>query len=76
MVAAAPFTIGCRYRTNEAIAVPRMCLNKSGFFSRIPKRVAQFLDGVVQSLFKVNICVGGPNLALQFFSGDQFSMML
>jgi hypothetical protein len=52
-----------------------MCFDESGLLGRIAQRIAQPLDGVVETLFKIDKGVGGPDLALQFFAGDKFTRM-
>ena len=61
--------------SDEAVAVPRLRLYESGLFGRIAQRIAQLPDAVVQTLFKIDEGVGGPNLALKFIAGDEFSGM-
>jgi hypothetical protein len=62
-------------RTDKAVAPLRMGLDESGLLGGIAQRIAQPLDGVVQTLFKIDKGIGGPDLALQLFASDQLSWM-
>jgi hypothetical protein len=58
---------------NEAISPPGDCLNEDGPFRRFAQRVAQPLDGCIQTVIEINKRVRRPELAAQFLSSDQFS---
>src|SRR5207249_11786682 len=62
---------GCFHSRHEAIALARQSLDKSWIFGRVFQRLAQLLDGLVQTLIEVAEGVVRPERPLQFLPRDQ-----
>ena len=58
---------------NEAISSSSKRLNEDGRFRRFAQRIAQPLDGGIQTVIEVDEGVRRPELAAQFLSGNHFS---
>jgi hypothetical protein len=43
---------------------------------RFPQRVAEFLDGCIETVVKIHKGIRGPQLLLQFFPGDDVPLSL
>jgi hypothetical protein len=61
---------------NEAVAAPGHGLKEARVVGVVSERVAQPLDGRVQTVVEVNKGVGGPEFFAQLLSRDQFSRPL
>src|SRR5215813_8824923 len=61
------------YRHNQTITLAGDRFNKRGIVMRIAECVAQFSDGGVKTLVKVNKRVASPQLLLQLFAGDHLA---
>jgi hypothetical protein len=60
-------------RGDKAIAMPWQCLNELRVLGVITQGPAQFLDGSVSTVFKVNEGVGRPELLLELLPRYHFT---
>jgi hypothetical protein len=69
---------GGRYlnSANEAIPSASQCLNEEGPFRRFTQRVAQPLDGGIETVIEVNESVRRPQAIAKLFPRNQLSWML
>jgi hypothetical protein len=59
-------------RSNEAISTSSKCLNEDRRFRRFAQRIAQSLDGSIQTMIEIDKGVRWPKFAAQFLSGNHF----
>src|SRR5471030_1190493 len=64
------------HRTDEAVAAPRQGFDKPGRFGWIPQSLAQPLDRGVDAMVELDHGIVGPQLLLQLFPSDQFTLAL
>ena len=61
------------HRTNEAVPAPGQRFDICGSSGGVAELFAQLVYGGVEAVFKVAEAVGGPELLLQFLTGDQLA---
>jgi hypothetical protein len=57
---------------DEAITLSGVCLNVTRLLRVIVQGSPQLFNGAVQTVFEIDINLGLPEPAAQFFSGDEF----
>jgi hypothetical protein len=54
----------------ETVAATRNSLDEAGIRCGVPEDFADFVDGRIQAVIKIDECVGWPQAAAQVFAGD------
>jgi hypothetical protein len=59
--------------SDETIATASERFDETRIVGGIAERIAEALDGGIEAMLKIDEGVSGPELALQFFAGDELT---
>ena len=62
-----------KHRCDEPVSLARYGCDEARVIGGVAQRLPDLLDGGVESLIEFHKGIGGPELALQFLTGDQLA---